>query len=111
VFSIGGQELFIIAVLVLLLFGPDKIPQLARTVGRFMKEFNKYKDIMESTIRMEIARTDDPAADTMSVEDRIAKAGAASTDLIEKRAAAEAAERARDVPLLVADESDEEEEE
>jgi TatA/E family protein of Tat protein translocase len=110
VFSIGGQELFIIAVLVLLLFGPDKIPQLARTVGRFMKEFNKYKDIMESTIRMEIARTDDPA-DSLTTEQRIAKAGAASQDLIEKKAAAEAAERARDVPVLVADESDEEEEE
>ena len=109
-FSIGGQELFIIAVLVLLLFGPDKIPQLARTVGRFMKEFNKYKDIMESTIRMEIARTDGPG-DSLTVEERIAKAGAASQDLIEKRAAAEAVERARDVPVLVADESDEEEEE
>jgi TatA/E family protein of Tat protein translocase len=110
VFTLGGSELFIIAGLVLLLFGPEKIPQLARTVGRFTREFNKYKDIMESTIRMEISRTDDQD-DGLSVEDRIAKAGAASTAIIEKNAAVEAAARATDVPLLTADESDEEEEE
>jgi sec-independent protein translocase protein TatA len=83
VFSLGGQELFIIVVIVLLLFGPDKIPQLARTIGRFTKEFNKYKDIMESTIRMEISRAEGPTTDEMTVEERIAKAGAASTALIE----------------------------
>jgi len=110
VFSFGGSELLIVAILVILLFGPDKIPQLARTVGRFTREFNKYKDIMESTIRMEIARADDSDKETISVEDRIAKAGAASTAIIEKNAA-EAAEKARDVPVFTADESDEEEEE
>jgi TatA/E family protein of Tat protein translocase len=111
VFSFGGSEIFIVAVLVVLLFGPDKLPQLARTVGRFTREFNKYKDIMESTIRMEMSRVEAPEPDTMSVEDRITKAGAASQAIIDKRAVAEAAERARDIPVLVADESDEEEEE
>jgi TatA/E family protein of Tat protein translocase len=107
-FSLGGQEILIIAAVVLLLFGPDKIPQLARTIGRFTREFNKYKDIMESTIRMEIARADDPVKETMTVEERIAKAGAASQTIIDKEVAAE---QARAVPLLTADESDEEDEE
>ena len=53
-FSLGGTELLLIAVVALLLFGPDKLPQIARTVGRFMREFNKYRDIMESTLRTEI---------------------------------------------------------
>ena len=50
-FSLGGTEILLIGALALLLFGPDKIPQVARTVGRFVREFNKYKDIMESTFR------------------------------------------------------------
>jgi sec-independent protein translocase protein TatB len=88
VFSFGTNEIVIILVLALLLFGPDKIPQLARTVGRFMREFNKYKDIMESTIRMEISQAEGPQKETMTIEERIAKAGAASTELIQASAAA-----------------------
>ena len=57
-FTFGGSELLIVVVLALLLFGPDKIPQLARTIGRFTREFNKYKDIMESTVRAEIYRAE-----------------------------------------------------
>jgi TatA/E family protein of Tat protein translocase len=95
VFTLGGQELLIIVVIALLLFGPDKIPQLARTIGRFTREFNKYKDIMESTIRMEISRAEEPVKDEMTVEQRIAKAGAASQAIIEEREAAAAAAAAQ----------------
>jgi len=91
VFSFGGSEFLIIVVLALLLFGPDKIPQLARTIGRFTREFNKYKSIMESTLSAEIYRAEGPTKDTMTIEERIAKAGAASSTLTETREAAEAA--------------------
>ena len=111
-FTFGGSEFLIIVVLALLLFGPDKIPQLARTVGRFTREFNKYKDIMESTIRMEIAKADEPTKDELSVEERIAKAGAASTALIEaeREKASAAPDNAAAAALMVADEADEEDE-
>ena len=36
---IGGQEIIIIAIIVLLLFGGRKIPELMRGLGRGMKEF------------------------------------------------------------------------
>ena len=51
--GLGGTELVIIAVFAILVFGPDKIPQLARTVGRFQREFKRAQDTMESTIRAE----------------------------------------------------------
>jgi len=54
VFGIGGSELVIIAVVALLLFGPDKLPQFGRTVGRFMRDFKRYQDVMESTIKAEM---------------------------------------------------------
>jgi sec-independent protein translocase protein TatB len=53
VLGLGGTELVIIAVFAILIFGPDKIPQLARTVGRFQREFRRAQDTMESTIRAE----------------------------------------------------------
>ena len=123
-FSLGSSEIIIIAVVALLLFGPDKIPQLARTVGRFMREFNKYKDIMESTIRMEISKAEGPTVDELTVEQRIAKAGAASQALIEAQVAPPADEHeegteegdaqapgVHPAPAPVADETDEEDEE
>jgi len=57
-FGIGGWEFFIVAVLALLLFGPDKLPEFARTIGRFTRDFKRYKDLMESTLRAEIYTSD-----------------------------------------------------
>jgi TatA/E family protein of Tat protein translocase len=98
VFSLGGNEFLIIVVVALLLFGPDKIPQLARTVGRFTREFNKYKGIMESTIRMEISQAEGPTVDEVTVEERIAKAGAASQALIDADKSAAPDAGANDAP-------------
>lgn len=61
-FGIGSWEFIIIAVLALLLFGPDKLPQFARTIGRFTRDFRRYKDLVESTMRAEVYATDMSAA-------------------------------------------------
>jgi len=86
VFSLGGTEILIVVVVALLLFGPDKIPQMARTIGRFMREFNKYKDIMESTVRAEIYRDewakDADKPDPKSSSERISQAAGAVQDLV-----------------------------
>jgi sec-independent protein translocase protein TatA len=39
--GIGGPELLIILVIILLLFGAKKLPELARGLGKSMKEFKK----------------------------------------------------------------------
>ncbi|MEN8116930.1 MAG: twin-arginine translocase TatA/TatE family subunit [Bacteroidota bacterium] len=44
---IGPQEIIIIAILVLLLFGGRKIPELMKGLGKGMKEFKKAKNEME----------------------------------------------------------------
>ena len=41
---LGGQEILIIAILVLLLFGGKKIPELMRGLGKGIKEFKDAKD-------------------------------------------------------------------
>ncbi len=45
---IGPQEVIIIAILVLLLFGGRKIPELMKGLGKGMKEFKKAKADMDA---------------------------------------------------------------
>ena len=40
-FGLGGQELGIIFIIILLVFGPSQIPKMARGLGEAMKEFRK----------------------------------------------------------------------
>jgi len=42
--NLGAQELIIILVLVLILFGGAKLPQLARSLGEAQREFRKGQD-------------------------------------------------------------------
>ena len=42
--NIGGQELIFILLIILLLFGAKKLPELARGMGQAVKEFQKAKD-------------------------------------------------------------------
>jgi sec-independent protein translocase protein TatA len=43
-FGLGYQELLIILVIVLILFGANRLPQLARSLGSSVKEFKKGVD-------------------------------------------------------------------
>lgn len=49
--SLGPSELIIIALIVLLLFGGKKIPELMRGMGKGIREFNNAKDGMRDEIR------------------------------------------------------------
>jgi len=55
--NFGGQEMIFIFLIVLLLFGAKKLPQLARGVGKSMGEFKRAKDEFEH----EIQRAEDEA--------------------------------------------------
>lgn len=50
-FDIGLQELILIFVIALLVFGPKNLPQLGRSLGRAMREFKRASAEFESTIR------------------------------------------------------------
>jgi TatA/E family protein of Tat protein translocase len=49
-FDIGLQELIVVFVLALLVFGPKNLPQLGRALGRAMREFRRASDEFRSTI-------------------------------------------------------------
>lgn len=50
--GLGMQEMIVIFLIVLLLFGAKKIPELARGIGKGMGEFNKAKQEFEREIKM-----------------------------------------------------------
>ena len=49
-FGIGFQEVLLIAVLFLILFGPSKLPQMARDLGRFVNEARRSMEEFKSEI-------------------------------------------------------------
>jgi sec-independent protein translocase protein TatA len=46
-FGLGGQELLLILFVVLLIFGPQKLPELMKGLGKGMKEFKKAQADLE----------------------------------------------------------------
>jgi sec-independent protein translocase protein TatA len=49
-FDIGLQEMLVIGVLALLVFGPGKLPELGRMVGRALREFRRASEEFRSTV-------------------------------------------------------------
>ena len=57
-FGIGGQELVIIGLLFLVIFGPSKLPQMARDLGRFISEARRSVDDFKNEMMLEDAEED-----------------------------------------------------
>ena len=52
--SLGGPELLLILVLALLLFGPRRLPEIGRTIGRGLAEFRKATTEFKTTLEREV---------------------------------------------------------
>lgn len=53
-FDIGFQELIIIFVVALLVFGPDKLPEIAKTLGKWVVEIRRGVNIAKSQMEEEM---------------------------------------------------------
>ena len=66
----SGPEIFVIIIVALLLFGAEKLPDIAKTIGKGMRDFKKATD----DIRREIeTSTSDFRKDLTDVSDSIKK--------------------------------------
>ena len=107
VFGIGEGELAIIVVFGFLLFGPDKLPQMGRTIGRAIRQFRETQEKMTAVVQSEII---DPVSEAASApvkpkkaavdddsdadEDAAETAAAAKKETFAERRARLAAEKA-----------------
>jgi Tat protein translocase TatB subunit len=68
-FGIGMQELIIIAVIALIIVGPKKLPDLAKTLGKGFSEFKKategITDDLKETMKEDKKQDDDGVKDSL----------------------------------------------
>lgn len=58
-----GADVAIILVVALLIFGPDKLPEMGRTVGKALNEFKKASAEIEAAVRREMAAVEESESD------------------------------------------------
>lgn len=92
VFGIGEGELAIIVVFGFLLFGPDKLPQMGRTIGRAIRQFRETQEKMTAVVQSEII---DPVSEAASAPVKPKKAAATDDDSDADEEAAETAAPAK----------------
>lgn len=80
-FGIGTTEVLIILVVALIVIGPNKLPEVARTLGKALGEFKRMSSDVKRTIDLEAQRAEE-AAKTKEAEKELfdKKKGASSQD-------------------------------
>ena len=91
-FGIGEGELAIIVVFGFLLFGPDKLPQMGRTIGRAIRQFRETQEKMTAVVQSEII---DPVSEAASAPVKPKKAAATDDESDADEDAAETAAPAK----------------
>jgi sec-independent protein translocase protein TatA len=62
-FGLGYQELLLILVIVLILFGAQRLPDLARSLGSSVKEFKKgVNEVAKEDVTKDVTKKDDATA-------------------------------------------------
>ncbi len=68
--NIGGQELFLILLIVLIFFGAKKLPELARGLGQGIREFRKAAKDVQDEVENAVQKTDDKKLDDKSTNQK-----------------------------------------
>ncbi len=66
--TLGMPELIVIFVIALLVFGPRKLPELGRSLGRGIAEFKKATNELQTSLEHEIRVEEQRAADVTAAE-------------------------------------------
>ncbi len=100
-FDIGFSELMVIAVVALIVIGPERLPKVARTVGHLFGRMQRYVNDVKSDISREMA-LDDLRKLQSSMQDTMRSVEQSVTEEV-RSAEAEMNKIAADVPAATAD--------
>ncbi len=78
-FGLGMQELIVIFVIALLIFGPKKLPDLGRSLGRGLAEFKRASEELKEGLTAELSAEEQRASGAAHDEQQAAKAEASQT--------------------------------
>ena len=78
-FGLGMQELIVIFVIALLIFGPKRLPDLGRSLGRGLAEFKRASEELKEGLAVELSAEEEKAATREHQEQQPAKAEASAT--------------------------------
>ena len=82
---IGMPELIVIMVIALVIFGPRKLPELGRSLGRSLNEFKRASNELKHTLDEEIRVEDQKTADEKAAEQRAGEQQAAEQQAADQR--------------------------
>jgi sec-independent protein translocase protein TatA len=96
--SLGWQEIIVVFIIALIVFGPRKLPELGKTIGKGLAEFkkasNELKQTWDDEVRLDkekeemskiLNETSIQASDILSVESSSAEASAEKADTSEEK--------------------------
>jgi len=103
--TLGGPELFLIFVVALIIFGPRKLPDIGKSLGKMMAEFRRASNDFRNTIETEVEtekirdsmRIEPPRVDTVKKEKATPTGSDSAGGTEDLEASAETGDRAEDV--------------
>jgi sec-independent protein translocase protein TatB len=61
-FNVGASELIVIVIAALLILGPKRLPEMARVIGKYLREFRRQTDEVRTMVEREFYRMDEEMA-------------------------------------------------
>ncbi len=84
VYFISGAEIFVIILVILLVFGADKVPEIARTVGKTVKSIREATDDIKYEITKESYKIKDTGVDLKKEVEEQTKSLEKETDALKE---------------------------